>query len=233
MADSDENTPSTPSSAGPWKMIALVVAITLMAIWLVPGEEKPETAPIAPPASNPANADKDSPSLLQNTATDKGENPQSNTDTAASAPQTAKQETSAEEPPTEVETKPLLAGEAARKLISELRKATTIDTETAYQQAVDFEAQNKGEDAYLLYFFAAREGHGNAALRMARLADPTQQSDHPLAKPDQAQAIKWYQKSLDAGVEAARAPLTELKTIVETAAAAGDDRAQRILLQWK
>ena len=54
-----------------------------------------------------------------------------------------------------------------------------------------------------------------------------------LEQPDPFQAFKWYTQAHDAGNALAARRLTELRSWAETAAAAGDDEAQRLLLQWK
>ncbi|MGD2083175.1 MAG: hypothetical protein PVF91_09425 [Chromatiales bacterium] len=131
---------------------------------------------------------------------------------------------------------PAREGDRARALIAELRQSPS-DTAVsrAYAQAEAFRDAGKLADAYLLYFYAAREGHAASALALGTMADPEfhSQADSFLDEPDVAQARKWYLMAAEQGDATARGRLAALEGRVEAAAAAGDLRARRLLLQWR
>ena len=54
-----------------------------------------------------------------------------------------------------------------------------------------------------------------------------------LPEPEPGQAYKWYSMAVAAGIEEATARLQDLRKRVEQSAAAGDERAQRLMLQWQ
>ncbi len=192
----------------PAKAIIIVVVVTILGILLVPGkkrEKDAEQAPLPP---------EQRPSLLE-----QGKQ-------AAPAGEQAGQST-----PAQAEGGP---GAAARRLIAELRSKQPPDLARAYQAAQRFESEGKQDDAYLLYFYAARAGHGPSAMRLARAADPkTFKEGGPFSAPDALQANKWYSVAVAAGVEGAPEALAALRSAVEQRAARGDDSARRIMLQWK
>lgn len=214
MADSDENIPANSSSSasksGPWNLIAIVAIVTIIAIMLVPGEEE-EPIEDLPPLNTQQQ------SLLP-------EDDQS-AQTAATEQDSAAKKTPAG---------PLAPGAAARQLIAQLRSQTPLDLEKAYAAAQEHQAAGRLDDAYLLYFFAAREGHGDAAMALGKQVDPAHFAETGLFdRPDEIQAHKWYTLAKQAGVEQAQASLSSLHQRVESAASGGDDRARRIMLQWK
>ena len=67
-------------------------------------------------------------------------------------------------------------------------------------------------DAYLLYFFAAREGHAASALALGTQADPAQYNpqDSVFDAPDIIQAHKWYQAAAQNGNAQGRERLADL-----------------------
>lgn len=127
-------------------------------------------------------------------------------------------------------------GDIAREIISELRKNQAgINYAQAYTRAQEFQALGNFADAQLLYFFAARGGHGQAAFELASLQDPNHFSAEAglMDKPDPFQAYKWYNVAREAGDQMAVARLAELRTWTEAAAAAHDPGAEQLLLQWE
>jgi len=128
------------------------------------------------------------------------------------------------------------AGNRARAFVSGLRSGgTEPDPETVFVEAERLQGEGYSDDAYLLYRFAARHGHGQAALVLGTQADP---AFHAAANPDSLndepeQAYKWYSMAVAAGIEEAAARLQDLRQRVEQSAAAGDERAQRLMLQWQ
>ena len=116
--------------------------------------------------------------------------------------------------------------------------ATWVRGEPLASTSVEAERlQDEGDsvDAYLLYRFAARHGHGQAALYLGTQADP---AFHTAASLDSLnnepeQAYKWYSMALEAGVDEAATRLQALRKHLEQSAADGDEHAQRLLLLWQ
>jgi TPR repeat protein len=139
-------------------------------------------------------------------------------------------------PPAEDGAAAIPAGDRARAFVSSLRSGgTEPDPETVFVEAERLQGEGYSDDAYLLYRFAARHGHGQAALVLGTQADP---AFHAAANPDSLndepeQAYKWYSMAVAAGIEEAAARLQDLRKRVEQSAAAGDERAQRLMLQWQ
>ncbi|MGB5408562.1 MAG: hypothetical protein WBM52_03085 [Thiogranum sp.] len=128
------------------------------------------------------------------------------------------------------------AGDRARAFVSGLRSGRTEpDPDRVFVEAERLQGEGYSDDAYLLYRFAARHGHGQAALVLGTQADP---AFHAAADPDSLndepeQAYKWYSMAVAAGIEEAATRLQDLRKRVEQSAAAGDERAQRLMLQWQ
>ncbi|MCP5143035.1 MAG: hypothetical protein H6926_06005 [Chromatiales bacterium] len=126
-------------------------------------------------------------------------------------------------------------GDEARALIAELRAAGGhIDLHQVHVRAVRFTDANQPVDAYLLWFFAAREGHGPSAFVLGEMYDPeffdAAASGAVIEQADPAQAMKWYQRALNAGEAMADERIAALMQRIERAAAEGDDDARRLLL---
>ena len=65
------------------------------------------------------------------------------------------------------------AGDRARAFISDLRSGNNEpDPDTVFVEAERLQGEGYSDDAYLLYRFAARHGHGQAALVLGTQADP-------------------------------------------------------------
>jgi len=139
-------------------------------------------------------------------------------------------------PPAEDSAAAIQAGDRARAFVSGLRSGhTEPDPDTVFVEAERLQGEGYSDDAYLLYRFAARHGHGQAALVLGTQADP---AFHAAANPDSLndepeQAYKWYSMAVAAGIEEATARLQGLRKRVEQSAAAGDERAQRLMLRWQ
>ena len=205
--------------SGPWKLIIVVAVLTLIAAWLIPTgvqDDEPETAngQDAPPL--PAQP----PSLLGEQAADGS--------LSAQMPATA----GGESQPALADDRP---GAKARALIASMRAAAAIDLDQVLAAAAQAQSEGELANAYLLYFFAAREGSGPAALELGKQADPA--SRDPLSSifegPDLNQAHKWYQAAAHSGNPEARDRLADLQKRVEQLAASGDPQAQRISLLWQ
>ncbi|MBT2969974.1 MAG: hypothetical protein B6D72_11245 [gamma proteobacterium symbiont of Ctena orbiculata] len=127
-------------------------------------------------------------------------------------------------------------GGSARDLISRLRSGeASLTTEQILDQATRYQDNGRPTDAYLLLFYAAREGDGMAAYTLASMHDPNHFSeDNPLLEnPDAYQAHKWYSAAADKGVAEADERLRVLRKSTEERAKKGDYAAQRLLLNWQ
>lgn len=139
---------------------------------------------------------------------------------------------------TDVAPRPTLtsAGDEARSLIRSLREGNkSLTLEELFSQASQFQKSAKPTDAYLLYFYAARQGHGESAFQLGSMNDPahfTGESEF-LEKPDPVQAQKWYSIAAASQVAGAEQRLQALRKQVEIAAKSGDPSAQRLLLNWR
>jgi TPR repeat protein len=125
-------------------------------------------------------------------------------------------------------------GTHARAFIQQLRSNADVG-QAAYDEAVQQHAGGQLTDAYLLYFFAARQGHAAAALELGSQADPAHYSSESssLDGPDIVQAHKWYQLAIKSGSSEAETRLIKLHDYAALQASRGDAEAERLLLQWK
>jgi len=126
-------------------------------------------------------------------------------------------------------------GNRARGFIASLRsEGTEPDTDTVFVEAIRLQGEGYAVDAYLLFRFAARHGHGQAALVLGNQADPAyRDADIPDSLKDQPeQAYKWYSMAAEEGIDEAAAQLQALRKRTEHSASNGDERAQRLLLLW-
>ncbi|BAO43157.1 hypothetical protein [Thiolapillus brandeum] len=187
-----------------WLILSAVMAVTIIAVFMVPdGKEQAQDIP-PPPA------------------------PVSREPAAAVEPSVSAQ------PPEPVSTAAAAmgAGEAARKLLAE---SPDLDAATLYQHARAFRQEGRTEDAWLLYFKAAREGSAAAAMALAEQADPAyfDARNSLLDAPDLVQAHKWYQQAKRNGSREAEKRLEQLLEQMRKAAADGDRQAQMLLAKWK
>jgi TPR repeat protein len=204
--------------SGPWKLIIVVAVLTLIAAWLIPTgvqDDEPETADGrgVPLPAHP-------PSLLGEQAADGS--------LSAQMPATA----GGESQPALLDDRP---GAKARALIASMRAAGGVDLDQVLSAAEQAQSDGELANAYLLYFFAAREGSGPAALELGKQADPATRDplDSVFGAPDLNQAYKWYKIAAGYGESEARDRLADLQARVEQMAAGGDPQAQRISLLWQ
>lgn len=227
MTENGPSTSSATSTKGPWPLIAVVVAAFAVMIWAVPSDE--------------VNEPKQSPGASQSLLPSASPTEPNPAEASPAAPETSSIGT----PALESTTAPVAAAPAApardfppggyaRQLIAEARQQGQPDLQALFVAAFEQHIAGRLEDAYLLYFFAAREGHAEAAMRLAEEADPKHfRAGGIYDRADEIQAHKWYQVARDAGHSDAENALNQLRTRIEKAAAAGDERAHRIMLQWK
>lgn len=109
------------------------------------------------------------------------------------------------------------------------------ELDAAYQRARELQAAGQLDDAQVLLFFGARQGHSQSAFSYAELNDPNHHSAATslLAEPDAFQAYRWYTAATDGGMDAATDRLLALREWAESEAAAGNSEAERLLLQWE
>jgi TPR repeat protein len=197
------------------------VVLTLLGIWLVPGDT-PDLLPDSAQqdlrdATGTERAD-DAPSLLgEDTVID------SNADLSIALA------------PTEAGAGRGRPGSRARALIARLRTRGAVDLDAVHAAAVEAQADGETADAYLLYFFSAREGHAASAMALGTQADPASRdpANSVFEDADLNQAHKWYEVAVRNGDPQGQARLDDLRSRIDRLAAGGDPLAQRISLLWQ
>ncbi|MGF1546662.1 MAG: hypothetical protein ACFCUG_05015 [Thiotrichales bacterium] len=128
-----------------------------------------------------------------------------------------------------------LEGSEARDLIRRAADDKSLDLETLFQRAEVLRKHGKHTDAYLLFFHAARNGHGRSAFNLAEMSDPEHfnRGNTALTQSDPYQAYKWYRAAEKFGISDAKDRLRKLEKNLRTAATADDPQAQRLLLLWR
>ncbi len=127
-------------------------------------------------------------------------------------------------------------GMRAREYIAQLREqGTPYPLDEANEKAATYQSDGSLADAYLLYFFAAREGHASSMLEMARINDPRffKPDNALLDEPDAIQALKWYRLAQQSNVTEAANLLESLRSWAETESATGSEVAEQILLNFR
>jgi len=206
MAMADDGTSRKDNGIPPRaKALMVLVAVVTIVAVWLVPSDKKEAPPALPEMATPPQAEQAIP--LPPAATDEGEG-----------------------------TTIVRAGDRARAIIARLRAENTEpDPGEVFAQAEQLQSENQVDDAYLLYRFAARQGHAQAALVLGSQADPAFYTSETsmLPKPDPQQAYKWYRVAAAAGNEEAAARLQGLRERVEQSAADGNGPARRLMLQWQ
>ena len=204
---------NTTSSNRLWLIISAIIAVTVVAVLMVPD-------------NNPPTEDIPLPVALQKSMPQVDEEKKSvDTKPVVAAMPQASQNKQVER---------IEEGVAARTFLAQ-SKGTGLKTDDVFEQAQQFQSEGKRADAWLLYFKAAKEGHVQAALFLAQQADPIyfKAEDSLLSKPDVVQAHKWYVLAQQNGSELATKRLKMLLAGLERSARAGDERAALLLEKWK
>jgi hypothetical protein len=218
-------------------LMALVAVITAIAIWLVPDDEKQSPLSLPPLPSAPDT----SVALPLPSVPDTSEAVllPSATDTSEVLPLPSADRTSEvlslPPPPGGVATI-TNGGDGARAFIYELRAGgAQPEMDVVFTEAERMQGEGNLEDAYLLYRFAARHGQVQAAMMLGTQADPAFHTavTSYLPEPDPGQAYRWYSVAAAAGNDEAEQRLQGLRKRVQQDAAAGDEQARRLLLQWR
>lgn len=120
-----------------------------------------------------------------------------------------------------------------RTVIAKLQEEGSGSGQKAFAQAEARRKVGDNENAYLLYFFAAKNGNADAAMVLGTMADPIYYTSisSALDAPDPAQAIKWYKMAINAGNGKARQNLANLTQRIKKQAENGSSEAQRLMLQ--
>jgi TPR repeat protein len=208
--------------------ILVVAMLTALAVWFVPNDEEDIDLKKPLPQLD---------SVIQPLGTEGSDLPPLDTGSAIrplDEIETESSEDTAEPSDNSVASKPRKEdGDDVRVLIAQLRKEGADSSQKAYEEAEKRRRVGDNESAYLLYFFAARHGHGDAALVLGTMADPNYYTTvtSALTAPDYAQAIKWYKKAINAGNKDAKKNLADLTRRIKKQAEAGSSEAQRLLLQ--
>ncbi len=124
----------------------------------------------------------------------------------------------------------------ARQMIAEMRHGELVLSPAEIIKKTElFTRQGRHTDTYLLLFYAARQGDGQAAFALASLYDPKYftPGNALLEKADVFQAHKWYSKAAKQQIPDARLRLETLRSEIEKQAEAGDPAARRLLLNWQ
>ena len=188
-----------------WLILSAVMAVTLIAVFMVPdGREQAEDIPL--PGA-----------------------PASRQETVEQEPNVQPPQLPEAVPATE---QALGEGQAARRFLAE---SPDLDAAAVFQRAEAFRKEGRQADAWLLYFKAARDGHAEAAMALAEQADPAffDPASSMLDEPDLVQAHKWYMQAQRNGSREAAARLNKLMDSLQKAAAGGDHQAQLLLAKWK
>lgn len=229
--------------------MVLVAAITAIAIWLVPSHdsdttsslpELPSVAEVTEPLAVPEEPTAAGTPVLEPDATDPATAAATLAAEEAVAMETVAMTGTTESldlppPPGGIGTV-TGGGEGARAFLYNLRASGgQPDADVVFTEAQRLQEAGDLENAYLLYRYAARHGQVQAALALGTSADPAYHSTSSsyLPEPSSSQAYKWYSKAASAGNGDAGQRLQALHAHVEKEAAAGDEQAQRLLLQWQ
>ena len=127
----------------------------------------------------------------------------------------------------------MVPGMRARQYIAQIREGGRPYPLHAVQgEAEAFMLEGSLADAHLIYFFAARENHLPAIMKMAEMSDPTlfRAENSLLDDADMIQAHKWYQKAVELDHAIAAARIEGLRQWAAARADTGDRRAERFLL---
>ncbi len=128
---------------------------------------------------------------------------------------------------------PRSPGDQARAIIERIGPEPGLaELRSVHAEAEALRGADQSADAYLLYFYAARQGHAPSALALGEMAD-SGRGPGAVGSADLAEAHKWYALAARLGDPDGIERLAELRRRVEAAAEAGDPQAERLRLQWR
>jgi hypothetical protein len=239
-------TPKKPSLwRSPLVWIALVVIVAVFSLFMTGEREAPvETAtgdaplPAAeqqlPPVDTGNEATEPSTANASNAAT--ADRELVTEDTPPVATQDNGDPDPAVTPEVAAESKATKPGDEARATIADVRRQGGIkDFGALFAKAGELSKAGRMADAYLLYFYAAREGHAESAYVLGGWSDPNHFSriENVFDDPNPLQALKWYRIAASDGNKDAQNRLRELQKWVEARARTGDIQAQQLLLSFR
>lgn len=124
----------------------------------------------------------------------------------------------------------------ARELIRLAReKQRPYPLDDLYKHALAERADKDMENAHLLFFFCAREGHLPSILMMGEMSDPLlfKEDKSLLDQADPIQAYKWYRIAIERHSVEAGEKMNSLQKWAETEASVGNKIAQQLLLSFE
>jgi len=127
-------------------------------------------------------------------------------------------------------------GMRARQYIEQLRaEGKPFPLPQVLVKAQKYLLEGSLADAHLLVFFAAREEHLPAIMRMGEMSDPTlfRAEDSLLDHADVIQSYKWYQKAATMGHQAAAERIDNLRQWAVAEAETGNPHARQLLLNFR
>ncbi len=127
----------------------------------------------------------------------------------------------------------LLEGEHARNLIKTASSNGEQTPTAIFERAETLRKTGKYTDAWLLYFYAARQGHAASSASLAAMSDPAsyQAFGSPLSGGDEFQALKWYSIASKQGDTSSTENFSKFKKVIKNKASAGDTHSRQLLLQ--
>ena len=185
-------------------LMVLIAVLTLVAIWLVPGEEE-EAPPALPEMASPPQAEQPVPLPLPAVGEDEGTATQREGDKARAIVAKLRTENAEPEP-----------GEVFAQAEQLQSEGQLEDAYLLYRLAA---RQGHAQAALVLGTQADPAFYTSEAS--------------VLPGPDPQQAYKWYLAATEAGNEEAVQRLLRLREHVEQSAADGNAAARRLMLQWR
>ncbi len=127
-------------------------------------------------------------------------------------------------------------GMRARQDIEQLRNDGKPYPLTAvFEKAQAYRQEGSLADAHIMFFFAAREDHVPAIMKMAEMSDPMlfRAESSLLDSADAIQAYKWYRKAASMGYQPASERVSSLQRWANTEAELGNPYARQLLLNFR
>ncbi|GEM_PF-1419829 len=126
-------------------------------------------------------------------------------------------------------------GFQARRFLEDLEIAgQQDDLDEVVRQAEIFSQAKFTSDAYLLYFYAARKNHPDAAFTLGQFNDPATFNLNPsiIDRPNVTQARKWYNIAESSGHPDASKSLRQLRQYIKDQANSGNQLSQLLKSSW-
>ncbi len=127
-------------------------------------------------------------------------------------------------------------GMRARQYIAQIREESQPYPHTrVFEKGLGYQNEGSLADAYLLFFFSAREEFIPAIMKMGEMADPALfvVEDSLLDHADVIQAYKWYKKAAMLGHEPAAERMKSLQLWAMAESKVGNPEARQLLLNFE